>query len=95
MVKIKLVGSLVSYAQKNEIMMNIGQPITVSDLIAKTECEPDGRNLSEIILEPELNDPRPNVIILINDREIGLLDGLQSTVSEDDTVVFIPVTHGG
>lgn len=95
MVKIKFVGSLVSYARTNEITVNIPQPITVMDLVTKIGCESDGRNFSRMILDPELNDPRPNVIILINDKEIGSLDGLQSTVCEDDTVVFIPVTHGG
>ena len=47
------------------------------------------------LFDPELGDPRPNVILLLNKKEIGVLDGLDTEVSDGDKLVLIPVSHGG
>jgi len=51
--------------------------------------------LKRVLLDPELEDPRPNAIILVNGKEISVLNGLETEVSNHDEVVFIPVIHGG
>ena len=51
--------------------------------------------LRRVLLDPELEDPRPNAIILVNGKEIGVLNGLETEVGNRDEIVFIPVIHGG
>ena len=48
-----------------------------------------------VMIDPELRDPRPNAVILVNGKEIGVLEGLETKVKDGDKIVFIPVTHGG
>lgn len=48
-----------------------------------------------MLIDPELNDPRPNALVLLNGREISVLNGLETTISDGDEVTFIPVAHGG
>ena len=47
------------------------------------------------VFDPELGDPRPNVIVLLNKKEIGVLDGLDTKVCDGDKLVLVPVSHGG
>ena len=51
--------------------------------------------LRRALLDPELEDPRPNAIILVNGKEISVLNGLETEVRDGDEIVFIPVIHGG
>ena len=51
--------------------------------------------LRRVLLDPELEDPRPNAVILVNGKEISVLNGLETKVANHDEIVFIPVIHGG
>jgi len=48
-----------------------------------------------LLIDPELNDPLPNAVILVNGKEIGILKGLETEVRDRDEIVIIPVIHGG
>ena len=37
----------------------------------------------------------PIRVILVNGREISILNGYQTEVSDGDEIVFVPVVHGG
>jgi molybdopterin synthase sulfur carrier subunit len=51
--------------------------------------------IERALIDPELGDPRPNTLIVINGREISVLKGLETVLKNGDEVVFIPVSHGG
>jgi len=38
---------------------------------------------------------KANALILVNDREISVLNGIDTPVNDGDEVVFIPIVHGG
>ncbi len=95
MVRVKLIGSFVSYAQTDEIELMTTQQVTILELIQMMRRDKAGEKLVRMILDPELNDPRPNTIILINGTEIGALDGVDTLVGINDVVTMLPVTHGG
>ncbi len=58
--------------------------------IARTSSE-----LRRVLLDPELEDPRPNAVILVNGKEISVLNGLETKIANHDEIVFLPVIHGG
>jgi len=43
----------------------------------------------------EVNDVWSNALILVNGKEISVLDGLETIVSDGDEIVLLPVSHGG
>jgi len=66
---------------------------TLRNIIQKAvESSPELRRL---LIDPELNDPLPNAVILVNGKEIGILKGLETEVGDRDEIVIIPVIHGG
>lgn len=51
--------------------------------------------LRRTLIDPELEDPRPNTLILVNGKEINVLNGLETMLKDGDEVIFIPVLHAG
>jgi len=51
--------------------------------------------LERTLVDPELEDPKLNTLILLNGREIGVLNRLETVLKDGDEIVFIPVSHGG
>ena len=47
------------------------------------------------IIDPELNSPFPNTLIMLNGVEVKNLEGLLTPVEEDSEIDFLPVIHGG
>jgi len=51
--------------------------------------------LKKTFSEQELNDSRSNSLILVNGREISVLNGYETKLCDGDEIVFVPVVHGG
>lgn len=47
------------------------------------------------LLDEQLREPKVNALILVNGREISVLNGLETKVKDGDEIVFVPVVHGG
>jgi len=93
-VKIKLVGVLRGITGRSEVSVKFKEPVSVSQLLQELS-ERLGPTFKRTVIDPELNDPRPNTLILVNDVEISALQGLKTKIGGNDTVVVIPVSHGG
>lgn len=93
-VKIKLVGALRGITGISEVSVKFKEPVSVSHLLQDL-AERLGPTFKRAVIDPELNDPRPNTLILVNDVEISALHGLETKIGRNDTVVVIPVSHGG
>ncbi len=65
----------------------------VEDLISKLIAK-HGISLKQEILDGEGNI-KAMYRILVNGRNINLLDGFQTTLNEDDMVVLMPAVAGG
>lgn len=51
--------------------------------------------LKRTLVDLDLEDPRPNTLILVNGKEISVLNGLETMLKDGDEIVFIPVLHAG
>ena len=90
---VKLVGSLRHFSGAGELELGCSGCASVGTLVAELVKEVPG--LERSLIDQQLEDPRPNALILVNGREIGVLDGLETCLNDEDEVVFIPVVHGG
>ncbi|MCS7119960.1 MAG: MoaD family protein [Nitrososphaerota archaeon] len=92
MVYLKFLGVFKKVVGLGELFLSFNGGV-LSDLIKKlVELYP---NLKKALLDPDLEDPRPNALILVNGKEISVLDGLNTKIKDDDEIIIIPVTHGG
>ncbi|MFQ6075262.1 MAG: MoaD/ThiS family protein [Candidatus Bathyarchaeia archaeon] len=93
-VGIRFVGTLRGLLGKGGYEADLEKPGTVAALLHALNVGL-GPEFRDIVFDRDLNDPRPNVLILVNGREIGLLDGIKTVLKEGDVVTILPVSHGG
>jgi molybdopterin converting factor small subunit len=92
-VNVKLLGVFRVFSGKNSISLKLKKP-TVREAVEKI-AETLSAESKRMLIDPELNDPRPNALILVNGKEISVLKGLETEVKEGDQIILIPVSHGG
>jgi len=93
-VKVTLLGVFRGLSGKGQLLIELEKPVVVREVIQKL-VESFPPEFNRVLIDPELNDPRPNALILINGKEIGVLEGLETEVKEDNEIVLVPVSHGG
>jgi len=94
MVRVVMYGIFRKISGVGELKLNLkGKPVGLKDLLEKLRIRlPE---LVDTLIDPELKDPSPNALILINGREISVLNGLRTIIHDEDEVTLIPVLHGG
>lgn len=92
-VNVKFVGSFRGVSGKNALTVAFRKSVSVEVLVKKVvESLP---KLKNALINPNSGEPRRNMLVLVNGREISVLDGFETTLNDDDEVVFVPVMHGG
>jgi molybdopterin synthase sulfur carrier subunit len=94
-VRVKLYGVLKTAANTDRVELDFDGPVSVRHLVSKL-VNVIGRNEFErYLIDADLEDPRPNALILISGTEVGALNGIDTELRDGDEVVFLPVAHGG
>lgn len=92
-VRIKFVGVFRVASGANEMLVELKKPSNVGDVIQRLLGS--SHRLKSVLVDPELEDPRVNALILVNGVEISVLEGLETPVESEDEIVVVPVAHGG
>jgi molybdopterin converting factor small subunit len=92
-VSVKFVGSFRGFSGRSGLRMRFVKSVSV-EVVVKKVVEKLPR-LEAALIDSGSGGPRRNVLVLVNGREIGVLDGFETVVADGDEVVFVPVAHGG
>jgi len=90
---IKFIGALRHLSGKTQIIFAFQEEITIKELI--NEITQELPELKHTFSDQELNDSRSNSLVLVNGREISVLNGYETKLKDEDEIVFVPVVHGG
>jgi molybdopterin synthase sulfur carrier subunit len=90
---VKFVGALRHVSGTGELALSCKSRVVLRELIS--EIIKELPKLKQSLINPQLEDPRPNALILVNGREISVLDGLETKLKDGDEVVLVPFVHGG
>jgi MoaD family protein len=90
---VKFIGALRHLSGKTQFVVTFQDGISIKDLVGKI-CH-EMPELKHTFSDKELNDSRSNSLILVNGREISVLKGYETKLSDGDEIVFVPVVHGG
>jgi molybdopterin converting factor small subunit len=94
-VSVKLIGVLGSAAGNREIMVAAPNILTVQEIISALLKTVGNKIFRELLVDVGTEDPRSNVIILVNDQDCNIFEGLKTQVEPGTRVTIIPVAHGG
>ena len=93
-VNVKFVGALRHITGKPNLTVDYLKDFSVKDLVQK--LIQDTPQIETSIIDQQTDGTiKTNALILVNDREISVLNGLETKLSDGDEVVFVPVVHGG
>ena len=93
-VDVTLVGLFGVLAGRRRVRLELPEDATVGDVVKKLVAAfPPG--FAAALVDPVLGEPGPNALILVNGREVGVLDGVGTVLGDGDAVVLVPVTHPG
>jgi molybdopterin synthase sulfur carrier subunit len=85
---VKFVGSLRSLAGKGKLAMELGKMASLMEVMKRMAEESPK-------LKPALANSKAGMLILVNGKEVSVLNGLETMLKDGDEVVFVPVIHGG
>lgn len=94
-VPVKLIGVLGSAAGNREIVLPAPNVLTVQELISALLKTVGTKVFRDLLVDAGTEDPRPNVIILLDDQDYNIFDGLKTQIEPGTRVTIIPVAHGG
>jgi molybdopterin converting factor small subunit len=93
-VEVRFFGVFQHLSGKKCLQLKLKDPTMVKDIVEKiTETLSD--EFKRALIDPQLNDPRMNSLILVGGKEISALQGLETEIKGDEEIVFIPMVHGG
>jgi len=92
-VTIRFFGVFHSITSKNKVSIEFKDAIRLKEVIK--EIVEEMPRLKQTLVDPDLEDPRLNTLILVNGKEISVLNGLETMLKDGDEVIFIPVLHAG
>jgi molybdopterin converting factor small subunit len=90
---VKLLGSLRASSRRTKFGLEVKDATPLREVIMK--IVEDRPALKEALVDPEHGGLRTNTLILINGKEISVLQGTETMLNDDDEVVLVPVIHGG
>jgi molybdopterin converting factor small subunit len=90
---IKFVGSLRHVSGAEKLTWNLEETFSVKKLINRITREIP--SLERALIDQRFEDSTANTLILVNGKEISILNGLETRITDCDEVVFVPVAHGG
>jgi molybdopterin converting factor small subunit len=94
-IPLKLIGVLGSAAGSRELVLPTPTGLTVQELISSLLKTVGNKFFRELLVDAGTEDPRPNVIILLNDQDCNIFEGLKTRIEPGTKVTIIPVAHGG
>lgn len=92
-VKVRLLGVFRGISGKSEVTLRLNEATVRSAIELLSESLPP--KARTLLIDRYLNDPRPNALVLLNGKEINVLEGLATSVKNGDELMIIPVAHGG
>ncbi|MCD6445367.1 MoaD/ThiS family protein [Candidatus Bathyarchaeota archaeon] len=92
---IKFLGVLREVSGKRRVKLEFNSEETVSLKKVIDKLIEEMPKLRKVLIDPELGSPKPNALILVNEKEISVLKGLETRIKDGDEIVIISILHAG
>jgi MoaD family protein len=93
-IRLRFLSTMRHIVGENEKVIEINKEATVGDLL-RLILTTYGKNMTTLLFEEDNKSVRDDILILINDVDMGVLEGVDTVLSEEDEVTLMPIAHGG
>ncbi|MFX1514676.1 MAG: MoaD/ThiS family protein [Promethearchaeota archaeon] len=91
--RLLFLGSLQYDLKQQSLSYQISSEISLREIVSELIKDPKFKELKSFFSESL--ETKRSLLIFINQQEISVLNGMNTTVKNEDTIAFIPVIHGG
>lgn len=94
LVEVKFLGIFQKIAGKKSLQLKLEKQSTIRNAVnelAKTVSE----EFKQALIDTQSEEPRPKALILVNGKEISVLQGLDTKIDQAKEITLIPMIHGG
>jgi molybdopterin converting factor small subunit len=93
--EIRLIGVLATAAGTRQVLIDSETELSLNDVISRLLALVDNRQFRDLLVDSATNNPLPNVIMLLDEQDCNLFQGLRTKLDPGTVVTIIPVAHGG
>jgi MoaD family protein len=90
---IKFMGSFRSLSDKNTLKLKLEESSQIKDVVKMIVAKLP--KLEPALIDPESKIPKTSMLVLVNGKEISVLNRFETLIKDGDEVVFVPIVHGG
>ncbi len=91
-VKVNFFGVLKNYAGIEFVELRLEEPATIESVLIKLTNKITG--FKKLYKKGNIEN-ESDLLIVLNKKEIGVLNGFRTIVKNNDTIFLIPTIHGG
>jgi hypothetical protein len=77
------------------VLIDSETELSLNDVISRLLARVDNRQFKDLLVDSATNNPLPNVIMLLDEQDCNLFQGLRTKLDPETVVTIIPVAHGG
>ena len=92
---IKLIGVLATAASTRQVRIDSETELSLTEVISNLLAQVDNRQFKDLLIDSATNSPLPNVIILLDEQDCKLFQGMRTKLDSETVITIIPVAHGG
>jgi len=92
-VKVKFVGSFRSLAGRSAFELELKKIMPMSEVVKSLVRKIP--SLSHVLVDASIETPKTSMLVLVNGKEISVLNRFDTVIKDGDEIVFVPVVHGG
>lgn len=93
-IRLRFLSTMRHIVGENEKVIEISKEATVGDLL-RLILTTYSEKTKALLFEEDSKSVRNDILILINDVDMDVLEGVDTVLSEEDEVTFMPIAHGG
>ena len=93
-IRLRFLSTMRHIVGENEKVIEISKEATIGDLL-RLILTTYGKKMTTFLFEEDNKSVRNDILILINDVDMDVLEGLDTVLSEEDEVTLMPIAHGG
>jgi len=92
-VNVKFIGSFRGFSGRKRLELKLGKTSSIEEVVKSIVKQVP--NLREALIAAECGSPKASMLVLLNGKEISVLDRFETRIKDGDEIVFVPVVHGG
>jgi hypothetical protein len=77
------------------VLIDSETELSLNDVISRLLARVNNRQFRDLLIDTATNNPLPNVIMLLDEQDCNLFQGLRTKLDPETVVTIIPVAHGG